>query len=68
MDSREQPPYRKNNKHTHLLRRRLNGMAGGRVRGGIRRGSGLKIVSTLVFYKVQVTPMISTISGHPSGE
>ena len=30
----------KNNKHTHLCRR-LNGMAGGRVHGGIRRGNGL---------------------------
>ena len=35
-------PRRKNNKHTHELRRLLNGMACGRVRGGIRRGSGLK--------------------------
>ena len=29
----------KNNKHTHLLRR-LNGMIGGRVLGGIGRGNG----------------------------
>ena len=35
-------PSRKSNKHTHLLIRRLNGMAGGRVRGGMSCGSGLK--------------------------
>ena len=34
---------RKNNKHTHLLRRRLNGMVGGRVRGEMSRGNGKKI-------------------------
>ena len=34
-------PSRKNIKHTHLLRRRLNELAGGRDRGGISRGSGL---------------------------
>ena len=48
---------RKNNKHTHLLRRHLNGMASGRVGGGTSRGSGRKNNPMMGFCKVQVPPM-----------
>ena len=60
-------PSRMNNKHTHHFRCRLIWIVGGRVRGGISRGRGLEMVSTMAFVTVQVTPMITT-SGHPSDE
>ena len=34
-------PCRRSKRHTHLLRRRFNGMVRGRVRGGMSRDSGL---------------------------
>ena len=34
----------------HFVRRRLVGVAGGRVRGGVNRGSGLKKVLKMVIY------------------
>ena len=49
-------------KHTHL-RRRLNGMAGGRVRGGTNRGNG-KNKSTIASSKKNW----SATGGHQSGE
>ena len=67
-DSRVVTPCRKkSNKHNHLLRRRLNGMAGGRVRGEMSRGSGLKD-SHHDGYVLQLKWLRwSTFSGHPSG-
>ena len=65
-DSREVTACRESDKHTRLLRR-LNGMVGGRFRGGMSRGGGLKD-STHDGYFSQVKWLRwSTISGHPSG-
>ena len=48
---REVKTCQESNTHTHLCCR-LNGMAGGRVRGGMSRGNGLKNMSPRFFSQI----------------
>ena len=64
--SRVTPQAGRAERHTHQLRRRLNGMAGGRVRGGTNQGNG-KNTSTFASSQKLECLWWSTKGAHQSG-